>query len=173
MYAVIRISIMNEYIYTWCISLLSYHYCKLIADWRWRNTAFTANSDETAALHLLCIKQCYLFTLIWWGVSSQKLVISGHDADSRGIVQMRFGRRQAANDEGHGDFGNCVGVVMRGRKQFYERRFGGSGAFGRKSFGPLLEGFGSPTWMHGGVSARADSVRAGFDTTAIAVIVRP
>ena len=35
----------------------------------------------------------------------KKLVISGHDADSRGIVQMRFGRRQAANDEGHGGGG--------------------------------------------------------------------
>ena len=32
---------------------------------------------------------------------------------------------------------------------------------------------GSPIWMHGGVSARADSVRVRFDTTAIAVIVRP
>ncbi len=40
--------------------------------------------------------------LVGVGVSAQKVVISGHDADSRGIVQMRFGRRQAANDEGHG-----------------------------------------------------------------------
>ena len=67
-------------------------------------------------------------------------MISGHDADSRSIVQMRFGRRQAANDEGHGDFGDCVGVVMRGGKQFYERRFGGSRHSEGRGFGPLLEG---------------------------------
>ena len=164
---------MNEYIYIWCISLLSYHYCKLIAEWRWRNTAFTANSDETAALHLLCDKECYLFTLIWWGVSSQKLVISGHDADSRCIVQMRFGRRQAANDEGHGDFGDCVGVVMRGGKQFYERRFGGSGHSEWRVLDRCLRGldhqFGSTA-----VFQHARTLFGfRFDTTAIAVIVRP
>ena len=99
-------------------------------------------------------------------------------------------RQQMMKDTG--DFGDCVGVVMRGGKQFYERRFGGSGHSEGRGFRPLLEGqetsldidicrydiygdmiVGSPISIHGGVSARADSVRVRFDTTAIAVIVRP